>query len=441
MDELSNPSGLTAFCVFAGKQSLGNEEPAITHFQSLGLTPELIRGLEKINFVEPSPVQRAAIQPMLGGRDLLVQAPTGTGKTAAFGIPILENTDNGNRNIQTIILCPTRELAIQTASAMTRLAVYKKGIRILALYGGEPVYKQVCALKRQPQIIVATPGRLMDHMQRRTVQLGHASCIVLDEADRMLDMGFREDIRTILQSVPEERQTVLFSATLSEEIKAIAAEYQTDAEHICIRQEALTVDKVEQYYMEIRGDSKTPALIHLLEEKKFNLCLIFVSTKALADNLARQLTDAGHPADSIHGDLRQSQRDKVMRRCRNGSLRILVATDVAARGIDVGGIDAVVNYDIPGDTDSYVHRIGRTGRASRYGAAYTFMYPRERRKLQNIITATKAAILPYGSPYGLPEKQGSPAAGRQPQPMPKQHKRRYGGNHRKKSRTAAPLGA
>lgn len=371
---------------------MGND--TITHFHKFNLTPELMRGLTKINFQNPSPVQEAAIIPMLGRRDVLVQAPTGTGKTAAFGIPVVENTDPTSRQIQTVILCPTRELAAQTATVLKQLAAFKQGVRILALYGGEPIQRQIVALKRHPQIIVATPGRLMDHMQRRTTRLNHVDCVVLDEADRMLDMGFRDDIGKILESAPKERQTVLFSATLTDVVKKIAATHQVDAQQIFIQQDTRTVDKVEQYYSEIRGNAKTPALLQLMEEQQFGLSLIFVATKAMADSLARQLTNAGHPADAIHGDLRQSQRDKVMRQYRDGNVRILVATDVAARGIDVGGIDTVVNYDIPGDSESYIHRIGRTGRANRSGVAYTFIYPKERGKLQGIMTSTKAKILP-----------------------------------------------
>jgi ATP-dependent RNA helicase DeaD len=376
-----------------------------------------------MKFREPSPVQDAAISDLLERRDLLVQAPTGTGKTAAFGIPVLENTHTESRHIQTVILCPTRELAMQTASVLKQLAAFKHGISILALYGGEPIYRQITALKRRPQIIVATPGRLMDHMQRRTTRLNHVDCIVLDEADRMLDMGFREDIMTILQSVPAERQTVLFSATLSDEVKNIAAGHQTDARQICIRQETLTVDKVEQYYSEIHGKTKTPALLQLLDEKKFGLSLVFVATKAMADDLARQLSDAGHHADAIHGDLRQSQRDKVMKQYREGKINVLVATDVAARGIDVGGIDAVINYDIPSDSDSYVHRIGRTGRANRSGAAYTFIYPKERRKMQGIMSDTKAAIISIPFPADVFRERETLAERRSPYAKPA--RRRY----------------
>jgi ATP-dependent RNA helicase DeaD len=254
----------------------------------------------------------------------------------------------------------------------------------------------------------------MDHMERRTVRLGHVSCMVLDEADRMLDMGFREDIGTILQSVPEERQTVLFSATLSDEIKKIAAAHQNSPQQVCIQPEPIAVDKMKQFYAEIRGKTKTPALLRLLEEKKFALCLVFVSTKTMADSLAIDLSKAGHPANSIHGDLRQSQRNKVMKQYREGKIKILVATDVAARGIDVSGIDAVVNYDIPGDSDSYVHRIGRTGRANQDGEAYTFIYPKERAKLSKIMMDTKATILPVHLSPGAPSKQEPLVASERP---------------------------
>ena len=366
----------------------------ITNFEKFGFTPELLRGIIKMGYSDPSPVQDAAIAPMLEKRDLLVQAPTGTGKTAAFGLPILENVDPANRQIQAVILCPTRELAVQTSGVLKQMATYKQGVRIVALYGGEPIQRQIMALKRCPQIIVATPGRMMDHMRRRTTRLSGVSCIVLDEADQMLDMGFREDIHTILQCVPAERQTVLFSATLSGEIKTIAAQYQQNTKQICIQPNTASAKKVEQFYCEVRGNAKFSALVQLLQKKQFDLSLVFVATKVMAGDLASQLTEAGYPAEAIHGDLRQKQRDQVMRRYRDGKVSILVATDVAARGIDVGGIDAVVNYDIPSDAESYVHRIGRTGRADCTGVAYTFIYPRERGKLHGIISNTKATIAP-----------------------------------------------
>lgn len=350
--------------------------------------------LSEMSFHNPSPVQDAAIDPIMGGSDVLVQAPTGTGKTAAFAIPIVEKICPQDSHIQAVILCPTRELALQTTGVLQQLIKHKSGMRTLALYGGEPISRQICALKCRPQIIVATPGRFLDHINRRTIRLSHVQHVVLDEADRMLDMGFREDITTILDGMPDGRQTILFSATLSAGIKKIAAEYQNNAHHISIVQDKVAVDRVQQFYSEIRSSEKTPALLQLLKEKQFGLSLIFVATKTMADTLAHQLTTEGHPADALHGGLPQSQRDKVMQRYRTGKVNILVATDVAARGIDVDGINAVINYDIPGDSDSYVHRIGRTGRANGNGVAYTFIYARERGKLQNIITGAKTTILP-----------------------------------------------
>lgn len=386
---------LAAFLLFTINKHIEEMEiMIITNFDKFGFTPELLQGITKMGFSDPSPVQAAAIAPMLEKQDLLVQAPTGTGKTAAFGLPVIENADPDNRQIQTVILCPTRELALQTTSVLKQIAAFKKGIRILALYGGEPIQKQILGLKRCPQIVVATPGRLMDHMRRRTTRLNHVNCIVLDEADQMLDMGFREDIHSILECVPQERQTVLFSATLSSEIKKIAEQYQKETQHICIKQNVNKVEKVEQFYCEVRGNAKFSSLMQLMQKEQYELSLIFVSTKVMADTLANQLTEAGHPAEAIHGDLRQRQRDQVMQRYRNGKVKTLVATDVAARGIDVGGIDVVINYDIPGDSDSYVHRIGRTGRANQSGAAYTLIYPRERGKLHGIIRNTKAVITP-----------------------------------------------
>lgn len=357
-----------------------------------------------MNFSEPSAVQNAAIMPMLEKEDILVQAPTGTGKTAAFCIPIVQNTDKDRRSVQSVILSPTRELAVQTAEVLKKLTAYTAGIRVAVLYGGEPISNQIRALKRRPQIIVATPGRLMDHMQRRTVRLNQAECIVLDEADCMLDMGFREDMEEILKKTPNERQTVLFSATLSEGIRKIAENYQKEAKNIAIKQNSMAVDKVEQYYVEMKGNTKTDNLLDLFEKKRFKLSLVFVATKAMADKLSNQLNNAGFSADAIHGDLRQRQRDNVMQKYRSGKVNILVATDIAARGIDVDGIDVVINYDIPGDAESYVHRIGRTGRAEKTGVAYTFVVPKEKGKMKGILRETKAKVLPMK--VGISEAKG-----------------------------------
>jgi len=387
----------------------------------MGLSKELMQGLTKMKFTTPTPVQEAAISPMMSKQDLLAQAPTGTGKTCAFGIPIIEGIDSESRAIQSIILCPTRELAIQTTTVLKNLNAYKQGIRVLALYGGEPIQRQIMALRRRPQIIVATPGRLMDHIRRRTARLGNVSSVVLDEADRMLDMGFRDDMETILQQTPDSRQTVLFSATLSPVIKSIAATYQKSPEQITIKQDTLTVDRVVQYYSEVRQKAKMPALLELMKENPFSLGLVFVATKAMADSLAQQLCEHGYKADALHGDMRQRQRDVVMDKFRRRKIQILVATDVAARGIDVSDIDVVFNYDIPDDYDSYVHRIGRTGRASRNGLAYTLIYPREREKLKGIIKATKATILPFSIASHNTEPLESAA--------PKRRKRRPANNN------------
>lgn len=371
------------------------ENKAITNFHELNLTPQLIRGIEKMNYKTPSAVQEAAITPMMQQKDVFVQAPTGTGKTAAFGIPVIENTKIDNYDIQTVILCPTRELAMQTADVLRNLSAYKEGIRILSLYGGQPIQTQIRALKRRPQIIVATPGRMIDHIKRNTTRLNKVSCVVLDEADCMLDMGFREDIETILETTPQEKQTVMFSATIPEEIKRIAKTYQNNAESISIRTNLLAERKIEQYSIEVKSNVKTAALLQLIKEKQFTRSLVFVDTKAMAKTLVQQLAKAGHLTEAIHGDLRQSQRNHVMQEYKKGKVKILVATDVAARGIDVDDIEAVVNYDIPRDVNSYIHRIGRTGRADRSGAAYTLVSSKERGKLQFVMKNTKSTIVPF----------------------------------------------
>lgn len=370
------------------------ENNIINNFNKFNLSPELLKGLQKMNFSKPSAVQDAAINPMLDKKDVLVKAPTGTGKTAAFGIPVIENIDKSNNYIQTIILCPTRELVLQTLSVLRMLTTYTNGIRTLALYGGEAIQRQITALKNKPQIIVSTPGRMLDHIKRRTVKLNNISCVVLDEADCMLDMGFREDIGKILNSITKAHQTVLFSATLSKEIQKIAETYQDNAEYICIKKGTLSTDNIKQYYSKMQSNKKTPALIKLLQEQQFKRSLVFVSTKVMAEKLSKQLANSGLIADTIHGNLSQGQRNNVMQRYRRGKINVLVATDIAAHGIDVEEIDIVVNYDIPGDSDSYTHRIGRTGRADKTGVAYTFIVPQEQNKLKKIIGNIKLNISP-----------------------------------------------
>ena len=331
---------------------------------------------------------------MMEKQDIIALAPTGTGKTCAFGIPVIESACPKTRGVQSVILCPTRELAIQTATVLRKLTSFKEGVRVIALYGGEPIGRQIAALRRRPQVIVATPGRMMDHINRRTVHLEKVNLVVLDEADRMLDMGFRDDINIILDKIPESRQTVLFSATMSKDIRQIAQTYQKDAHLIQIGQETRTVDSVTQFYTEVGAQKKASVLMNLLKDKQFDRTLVFVGTKSMADILTEKLAETGLSAMALHGNLNQRQRDSVMAKYRAGNVSILVATDVASRGIDVKNIDAVINYDIPQDSDSYVHRVGRTGRASQSGAAYTFVCTKERKQLQNIMTATGSRITP-----------------------------------------------
>ncbi len=348
-----------------------------------------------MDYKTPSPVQQVAVEPILNLKDVFVQAPTGTGKTAAFGIPIIENTVVDNHHIQTVILCPTRELAIQTTEVLKKISMYKEGVRILAIYGGQPISNQIKNLKRRPQIIVATPGRMIDHINRRTTRLNQVKHIVLDEADSMLDMGFRDAIETILKTTPQSRQTVLLSATIPPEIKGIAKAYQNDPQHIVVKANLSANKKIEQFSLEVKGNKKTATLLELIKEKKFKRSLVFVETKAMAKTLVQQLKQAGHVVEALHGDLKQSQRNAVMQGYKRGKTKILIATDVAARGIDVNDIEAVVNYDMPRDVNSYIHRIGRTGRADQKGTAYTLLLSRERNKLQDVMKSTQSKIVPF----------------------------------------------
>lgn len=360
----------------------------------MALSDKLLQGLGALDFTAMTPVQSEAIPAILQKQDVLVQAPTGTGKTCAFGIPIVETAEPLNHTIQALILCPTRELVLQTTSVLRQLTKYVEGVKIASVYGGERIEKQLMLLRRKPMIVVATPGRAMDFLQRKALKLGHIKTVVLDEADRMLDMGFRDDINTILLATPGTRQTVLFSATISKEVARIAAEYQRDTVNIKIGQENAAVASVAQFYVRTERKAKIPALEKLMQEKQFSSCLVFVGTKSMTETVAEYLTQSGYRAAALHGDLRQKQRDFVMNQYRGGSLNVLVATDVAARGIDVSNIDAVINFDIPQNAEDYVHRIGRTGRAQQSGLAYTFVYPREMQKLRGIMLETKAEIQP-----------------------------------------------
>ncbi len=367
-------------------------------FKELNLSSEVQRALSEMGFEEATPIQAKAIPYILDGRDILGQAQTGTGKTCAFGIPAIEMIDPNNHGVQVLALCPTRELAIQVSEELKNVCKYKKGIKILPIYGGQSIDRQIMALKNKPQIIVGTPGRVMDHMRRRTLKLSGLKMMILDEADEMLNMGFREDIDVILEDLPKERQTLLFSATLSKEIKEITKLYQQNPEHIVTTHKEITIPSIEQYYLEVREGSKLELLCRLIDAKNIKLGLVFCNTKKRVDELTSSLQTRGYSAEALHGDMKQTERDRVMTKFRKGNIDILVATDVAARGIDVNDIEAVFNYDIPSDEEYYVHRIGRTGRAGKKGVSYSFVFGRDIFKLKDIQRYTKSEILPMQPP-------------------------------------------
>jgi Superfamily II DNA and RNA helicases len=361
-------------------------------FSDLNLSREMQRAIEDIGFEEASPIQSRAIPHVIEGRDVIGQAQTGTGKTAAFGIPILEMVAPENKKLQALVLCPTRELAVQVSEEFIRLSKYKRGINILPVYGGQPIDRQIQALKKGVQIVIGTPGRVMDHMKRRTLKTETVRMVVLDEADEMLDMGFIEDIENILKDTPSDRQTVLFSATMPQDILNLTKKYQKDPEYIKVVHKELTVPNIEQVYFEVKEKMKSEILSRLIDMYNPKLSLVFCNTKRKVDELTGQLQARGYSVEGLHGDMKQSQRDRVMDRFRKGVVDILVATDVAARGIDVDDVEAVFNYDVPQDEEYYVHRIGRTARAGRTGRALTLVVGREVYKLRDIQRYTKTKI-------------------------------------------------
>lgn len=367
-------------------------------FNELPLSEEVLKALDKMGFEEATPIQSLAIPPILEGKDVIGQARTGTGKTCAFGIPAVESLDPEVTGMQVLALCPTRELAIQMAEELEQVAKYKKGVGVLAIYGGQSIDRQIMALKKRPQIIVGTPGRVMDHLRRHTLKVENLRMVVLDEADEMLKMGFREDIDEILAQLPEERQTLLFSATMPEEILEITNLYQNEPIHLQTIEKELTVPSIDQYYIEVREHNKLELLSRLVDCKNVKLGLVFVNTKVRADEVTQGLQNRGFRVEALHGDMKQLERDRVMSRFRKGQLQLLVATDVAARGIDVTGIDVVFNYDLPSDEEYYVHRIGRTGRAGSSGVSYSFVFGRDHYRLRNIQRYTKSKILPMKAP-------------------------------------------
>jgi len=364
-------------------------------FDSLSLSEEMLRALEKRGYVVSTPVQAGCIPPMLDWRDVTAKAPTGTGKTFAFGIPIIEHIRTDCTDVQAVILAPTRELAMQITAEMREIALYKEGIRMVCLYGGQPIGRQIDALKKKPQIVVATPGRLSDHMKRRTVRVDRVETVVLDEADRMLDMGFIHDVTRLLDQMKKRKNLGLFSATISREVMDIAWVYQRDAEEITVQASEENKPDIRQYSIEVPQSGKIEAVEKVLAYGDYDRVMIFCNTKGNAERVAYLLQLHGVDAQCIHGDIPQAKREKVMARFREGKLRVFVATDVAARGIDVDDVDAVINFDVPEENEYYVHRIGRTGRARRRGVAYTLLtdYPSMLR-LRDVARFTRNTVTP-----------------------------------------------
>ena len=362
-------------------------------FDSFGLSEATMRAIRNKGYEISTPVQAGCIPPMLEGKDVIAKAPTGTGKTMAFGIPIIERIDPESEEVQAVILAPTRELAMQITDEMRQIAVCHEGVRLVCLYGGQPIGKQINALKRRPQIVVATPGRLSDHMKRRTVTLGQVQTVVLDEADRMLDMGFIHDVTRILDAIKSRKNLGMFSATISREVMDISWVYQRDPVEITVRADEQNKPDIQQYRIEVERGDKTEITARLLEAGSYERAIAFCNTKNMTDRLSGLLKMRGFSAEAIHGDIQQSVREKTLNRFRRGELRVLVATDVAARGLDIDDVDVVFNYDVPDENEYYVHRIGRTGRAKRHGVAYTLVSTiTESMRMDDIEKATKNKV-------------------------------------------------
>ncbi|MDG6244875.1 MAG: DEAD/DEAH box helicase [Methanolobus sp.] len=360
-------------------------------FKDLNLSGNIEKAIQELGFEEPTPIQVQSIPHILEGRDVIGQAQTGTGKTAAFGIPALEMVNPNSKKTQVLVLCPTRELANQVADELGKLAKYTS-TKILPVYGGQSIERQIKGLRRGAQIVIGTPGRVMDHIERRTLDLGTVEMVVLDEADEMLDMGFREDIESILSGISHDRQTILFSATMPAPIMKLTKNYQKDPILVKTIHKVVTVPNMEQSYFELKHHMKPDVLCRMIDIYDVKSSLVFCNTKKMVDELVTTLKTRGFLADGLHGDMKQNQREKVMASFRNGEIETLVATDVAARGIDVENIEVVFNYDMPQDEESYVHRIGRTGRAGRQGVAFTFVTAKEIYKIKSIQKYTRTKI-------------------------------------------------
>ena len=364
-------------------------------FDSLGLSPEIMRAIAHRNLEVSTPVQAGCIPPMMAWQDVIAKAPTGTGKTFAYGIPIAEHIDPEDESVQAVILAPTRELAIQITGELRDIAAFKPGVRSVCLYGGQPIGKQIDTLKKRPQIVVATPGRLSDHMKRRTVKVDAVQTVVLDEADRMLDMGFIHDVTRLLDKMSHRKNLGLFSATISREVMDIAWVYQRDAAEITVREDEQNKPDIKQFRMEVSQNEKADVIARILEQTGFDRCMAFCNTKGSTERITKFLQMQGIDAECIHGDIPQRKREQVMDKFRRGELRVFVSTDVAARGIDVDDVDIVFNCDVPDENQDYVHRIGRTGRAKRQGVAVTLIadYPSKMR-IDDIAQKTRNVITP-----------------------------------------------
>lgn len=394
----------------AGKEQILSETNQLpTSFEEMDLSKEVLRAIKDMGFTTPSTVQAKTIPLMMSGADVNAIAPTGTGKTCAFGIPMLEYVQLNEPEVQEVVLAPTRELALQIGDELTKLAKYIKGCRIAVLYGGQPIPKQLAALKRKPQILVATPGRLLDHMNRGNVHLNAVHTMVLDEADEMLNMGFVKDVTRIIEATPDERQMVLFSATTNQDVLTIAWKYQHDPIEVTVEATKQDRPQIAQYVISTEQNKKIDHLLYLLDADVYQRVMIFCNTKFMTDRLTERLKKEGYQAECIHGDVKQSQRNVVMNDFRRGKFPILIATDVAARGIDVDDVEAVINFDLPAENEYYLHRIGRTGRAHKHGVSFSLVTFQESVRMDEILKYMIAKPLPLHFGDGiLRNEDGTP---------------------------------
>ena len=394
----------------AGKEQILSETNQLpTSFEEMDLSKEVLRAIKDMGFTTPSTVQAKTIPLMMSGADVNAIAPTGTGKTCAFGIPMLEYVQLNEPEVQEVVLAPTRELALQIGDELTKLAKYIKGCRIAVLYGGQPIPKQLAALKRKPQILVATPGRLLDHMNRGNVHLNAVHTMVLDEADEMLNMGLVKDVTRIIEATPDERQMVLFSATTNQDVLTIAWKYQHDPIEVTVEATKQDRPQIAQYVISTEQNKKIDHLLYLLDADVYQRVMIFCNTKFMTDRLTERLKKEGYQAECIHGDVKQSQRNVVMNDFRRGKFPILIATDVAARGIDVDDVEAVINFDLPAENEYYLHRIGRTGRAHKHGVSFSLVTFQESVRMDEILKYMIAKPLPLHFEDGiLRNEDGTP---------------------------------